>query len=185
MSNDAATNYYANMSQASEMGKQNPKLTEVGDHIVVIREWVVNKSTNPEHFGAVFDAFEVEVVKTIRGNGSAVGMVRSRVRQIPGKFNSAMAEIAERGLVVSKIAHMDATESTDHSGIVKSPELDARVARWVAGNGKQVAGLLLKVTVGEARNTKGGFTFQPVNYSIPTEADLAGIPGRVGYRLVG
>lgn len=177
-------NYYSGMSQAQALGKQNPKIEEAGDHIIAVREWTCSKSTNPAYPGKVFDAFEFEVVKTVRGNGNAVGMVRSRVRELPGKYSAGLSEVAERALVIAKIVHLD-NGAADHASIVKGPELDQKVAKWVGDNGRPLAGLLLKITVGEKRTTAGGNQFSPVNYAIPTEADLVGIPGRDGYRLVG
>lgn len=151
------------------VNSKHPFHEEQGVHIVKVNSWVARESRVPGKEGMPMDIVEWDVVKTLAGDASAVGLTRTRMRYM-NKMGSA-EEVKQRAQAFMS-AKMSASGLPGEFPMaqVNGQLLDGIVAQ----NGQQFAGLLVKIQVNKVK-TKGGGDFTAITYAVPTAADLAGI----------
>lgn len=150
-----------------------PWLEEQGVHIVTIDEWYSKKT----RLHGEADFVNVNVVKTLSGDASAVGLPRCRMRTFDsrkeGANDLALGEVRQRAQVALSVAARAA--NGDPSYVVPIAQVDGNaLTAIVSDNGAMVQGYPIKATVLTVK-TKTGAPFTTVQWSIPTRGDLEGV----------
>lgn len=159
------TNPYGKIDTASTDSKY-AFFEQVGTHIITIDEWVGRDARD----GIFCDICNVTVVKTLMGDGSAVGQMRCRLRKAD-KDGMWANEAKQRVVVALTAATRAATGDSDF--VYEAKNATGDVLKSIHDkNGANVAGYPIKVQIDPP---KPGKVFKPATYSIPTEADLEGV----------
>jgi hypothetical protein len=157
-----------------------PFLAEEGVHIIVIESWLGKDTFN----SGFCDICEVKVVATLKGDASAVGDIRSRIRSLRpgGGRDMALMEVKTRlQVVLSSAAQAEIPGFSFPASNVTQAVMEEKIQK---DSGRSLRGYPIKVQVNQTK-TKKGADFTNCNYSVPTKADLEGLKLDSDGRVIG
>lgn len=151
---------YDNIENASAEGRF-PFINTPGRHVAAIVGWKLRPTR--KHGDADFCDFKV-----LKSPSLEVGSHHTRMRTFknPDAAGMARAEVKQRVIAAANSKGLPMAEANVTSTFMQ---------KLVDNDGGILKGAVVVLEVGEPVQTKGGQTFTPITYFVPTERDLEGV----------
>lgn len=155
-----ATGMYAGINEAST-DTRFPWFSHPGRYLVT----TIGARGQKNQSGKFADVWDVEVLKTFRGQHQP-GDKLTRMR-VQDQYGTWLNEVKSRYVTLLTIANKNVS--------VPASAVTVEVLTAITNdNGKMFAGMPVIVEIMPLQATKSGKEFSPINYFVPTQADLDG-----------